>query len=55
LVGEIKRKFVNLYDNIKMAEKQAFDDVVKHFKAIYHRIVAMLKEENDSQLRYREW
>ena len=42
-MNEIKNKFVNLYENIRLAEKQAFEDVVKHFKTIYQKIVALVK------------
>jgi len=29
--------------------------VVKNYKLVYAKITALMKEENDSQRRYRQW
>jgi hypothetical protein len=55
LVGQIKRKFEEITENVRMAEKKAYDEVVKNFKAVYGKISALMKEENDSQRRYKQW
>lgn len=38
-----------------MAEKKAYEEVVKNFKTVYSKITALIKEENDSQRRYKQW
>jgi predicted nuclease with TOPRIM domain len=43
LVTDIKKKFAHLYENIRMAEKKAFEDVVKNFKTVYLRITSLIK------------
>lgn len=55
LVLDIKRKFAAVYENVRLAEKKAFEDVVKNFKAVYQRITALIREENDSQKKYKQW
>ncbi len=55
VVSQIREKFSLLYENVKLAEKQAYEDVVKNFRNIYQKITALIKEENDCQVRYREW
>lgn len=55
VISEIKSKFSVLQDNVRLAEKQAYEDVAKSFKGIIQKIRTLLKEENDCQIRYREW
>lgn len=55
LVGEIKRKFEEIAENVRVAEKKAYEEVVKNFKAVYGKITTLIKEENDSQRRYKQW
>lgn len=55
LVGEIKRKFEEISENVRMAEKKAYEEVVKNYKLVYAKITALIKEENDSQRRYKQW
>jgi hypothetical protein len=55
LVTDIKRKFALIAENVKLAEKKAYEEVVKNFKAIYAKITTLMKEENDSQKRYKLW
>ena len=38
-----------------MAEKKAYEDVVKNFKLVYSKITALMKEENDSLKKYKQW
>lgn len=38
-----------------MAEKKAYEDVVKNFKIVYSKITALMKEENDSLKKYKQW
>jgi hypothetical protein len=40
---------------MKLAEKRAYEDVVKNFKTIYSKISTLIKEENDSQKKYKIW
>jgi hypothetical protein len=40
---------------MKLAEKKAYEDVVKNFKTIYSKISTLIKEENDSQKKYKIW
>ena len=42
---EIRGKFGSLQENIRMAERQAYDDLSKHYKQIYKKIASLLKEE----------
>jgi len=44
LIFEIKGKFGALQDNIRLAEKQAYEDLSKNFKSIYKKISKLLKE-----------
>ncbi len=55
LVSDIKRKFAIIAENVKLAEKKAYEEVVKNFKVIYGKISTLIKEENDSQKRYKLW
>jgi hypothetical protein len=55
LVGEIKRRFEEITENVRMAEKKAYEEVVKNFKTVYAKITALMKEENDSQRRFKQW
>lgn len=55
LIGEIKRKFEAITENVRMAEKKAYEEVVKNFKTVYGKISALIKEENDSQRKYKQW
>ena len=45
IILEIRAKFSYLQDNIKLAERQAYDDLSKHYKNIYKKIASLLKEE----------
>ena len=38
-----------------MAEKKAYEEVVKNFKTVYVKITSLMKEENDSQKKYKLW
>jgi len=40
---DIKKKFAQMYDNIKLAEKKAFEDVLKNFKIVYQKITSLIK------------
>jgi hypothetical protein len=40
---------------VRLAEKKAYEDVVKNFKIVYTRISTLIKEENDSHKKYRLW
>jgi hypothetical protein len=55
LIYEIKKKFAQITENVKLAEKKAYEDVVKNFKTVYSKISTLLKEENDSQKKYKQW
>lgn len=55
VVSEIREKFTLLYDNVRLAEKQAFEDVVKNFRSIYQTIISLIKEESDYQVRFKAW
>jgi hypothetical protein len=44
LISEIKKKFTQIDDNIKLAEKRAYEDVIKNFKIIYSKITTLMKE-----------
>lgn len=44
LITDIKNKFTQINDNIKLAEKKAYEDVIKNFKIIYSRITTLMKE-----------
>lgn len=55
LISEIKKKFGQISENVRLAEKKAYEDVVKNFKIVYARISTLIKEENDSHKKYRLW
>ena len=44
MISEIKKKFTQIDDNIKLAEKRAYEDVIKNFKIIYSKITTLMKE-----------
>ena len=44
LITDIKNKFTQINDNIKLAEKKAYEDVIKNFKIIYSKITTLMKE-----------
>ena len=44
LISEIKKKFTQIDDNIKLAEKKAYEYVIKNFKIIYSKITTLMKE-----------
>lgn len=46
LIFDIKKKFAKITENIKMAEKKAYEDVIKNFKTVYSKILSIMKEEN---------
>lgn len=46
LVSDIKKKFAKITENIKLAEKKAYEDVIKNFKTVYAKILSIMKEEN---------
>lgn len=35
-----------MIENVKLAEKKAYEDVVKNFKTVYTKILTLIKEEN---------
>ncbi len=43
LVSEIKKKFAQISENVRLAEKKAYEDVVKNFKIVYARISTLIK------------
>lgn len=55
LVNEIKQKFKELQENIKLAEKRAFDDVAKRFKVVAQKIALLDRQEQQSHLLYQKW
>jgi len=55
LVNDIKQKFKELQENLKLAEKRAFDDVAKRFKTVAQRIVVLDKQDQQSHLMYQKW
>ena len=44
LITDIKNKFTQINDDIKLAEKKAYEDVIKNFKIIYSKITTLMKE-----------
>lgn len=46
LIFDIKKKFSKITENIKLAEKKAYEDVIKNFKTVYSKILSIMKEEN---------
>lgn len=46
LIFDIKKKFAKITENIKLAEKKAYEDVIKNFKTVYSKILSIMKEEN---------
>ena len=44
LVGDVKRKFGVLVENVKLAEKRAFEEIVRKFKGLFARISSIMKE-----------
>lgn len=44
LISDIKKKFAQITENIKLAEKKAYEDVIKNFKTIYSKITTLIKE-----------
>ena len=44
MITDIKNKFTQINDNIKLAEKKAYEDVIKNFKVIYSKITTLMKE-----------
>jgi hypothetical protein len=46
LIFDIKKKFAQIHENVKLAEKKAYEDVIKNFKLVYSKISTLLKEEN---------
>lgn len=55
LVADIKKKFGQLHENLKLAEKKAYEDVAKKFKTVSQKISELVKQENDHQKEYRLW
>ena len=38
LVQQVRKKFNSLYDNVKLAEKKVYEDLVRSFKEISKKI-----------------
>jgi prephenate dehydrogenase len=55
LVAEIKQKFKELQENIKLAEKRAFDDVAKRFKVVAQKITLLDRQDQQTHQLYQKW
>ena len=54
-MGEVRKKFNALYDNVKLAEKKVYEDLVRSFREVSKKVSQMTKEEGDAGKRYRLW
>ena len=55
LIAEIKQKFKELQENIKLAEKRAFDDVAKKFKIVAQKITQLDRQDQQAHQLYQKW
>ena len=55
LIGDVRKKFAVLLQNIKLAEKKVFQEIVRKFKGIFTKITDIMKEENQAQKKYADW
>lgn len=51
----MKRKFAQLQENIKLAEKRAFEEVAKRLKTIASQVSQVARQDNELQRQFEVW